>query len=54
MAHAPESDDEMDAEEEGDGVVAFGHVLLNIPLKSLNYNYNNCSFNNVVIKVLRL
>ena len=38
VAHAPEPDDEMNAEEEGDGVVAFGHVLLNIALKIYEKN----------------
>ena len=35
VAHAPESDDEVDAEEECDGVVAFGDVLFNIALKDM-------------------
>ena len=35
VAHASEPDDEMDAEEECDGVVAFGDVLLNIALKDM-------------------
>jgi len=37
MAHHPEPNDQVDTEEEGDGVVALGHILLHVTLKSTSF-----------------